>query len=96
MASVRDDKDTNIDMPDGWKFDPKRTSFVEVGALKDQRASMAVSLASSTVSSQHLKPDTEDEDEVTASDNTSTPGSKHSSSLIYVSLAILFCPLDLF
>ena len=85
LASVRDDKDTGVDTPDGMKIDPKRTSFVEVGALKNQRSSMAVSLVSSTVSSQHLKPDMEEDDEVTIGDNASTPGSKHSSSLIYVS-----------
>ena len=85
LSSVRDDKDMTVDSPDGMKIDPKRTSFVEVGALKDQRSSLAISLVSSTVSSQHLKPDLEEEDEVTISDDASTPGSKHSSSLLYVS-----------
>ena len=90
LASVCDDKDAAVDTPDGMKIDPKRTSFVEVGVLKDQRSSLAVSLVSSTVSSQHLKPDMEEEDDVTIGDDASTPGSKHSSSLIYVSFIVLF------
>ena len=96
LASVRDDKDMTVDSPDGMmKIDPKRTSFVEVGALKDQRSSLAVSLVSSTISSQHLKSDLED-DEVTINDVVSIPGSKHSSSLLYVSFLgikehIYFC-----
>lgn len=90
MASIREDEGTPTDVPDGWKVDPKRTSFVEVGALKDQRSSLAVSLVSSTTSSHQLKHDIDDDDEVTIGD-ISTPGSKHSDSAIFVSRVVHFC-----
>ena len=80
---MRDGEETAIDVPDGWKVDPKRTSFVEVGVLKDQRSSLAVSMVSSTASSQHLKL-ADIEEDATAS-GASTPSSKHSSTAIYVS-----------
>lgn len=82
LASVRDGEGTPTDVPDGWKVDPKRTSFVEVGALKDPRSSLTISQASSSLSSQHLKLPDMDEDEVTIGD-ANTPGSKHSSCSIY-------------
>lgn len=84
LASIRDEG-TPVDAPDGsiWKVDPKRTSFVEVGTLRDQRSSMAISLLSSTASSQYLK---QDEDEITVSGgDTSRPSSKHSDTTIFVS-----------
>ena len=84
LAGVHDEG-TPVDVPDGWKVDPKRTSFVEVGTLRDQRSSLAVSLISSTVSSQQLKQDIEEEDEITIGSDVNTPGSKHSSSSIFVS-----------
>lgn len=91
MASIHDGEGTAADVPDGWKVDPKRTSFVEVGALKDQRSSLAISLVSSTASSQHLKLPDIDEDEATI-DESSTPGSKHSSATLYVSSTfIMLC-----
>jgi len=80
------DEDAIVDMPDGWKV-PKRTSFVEVEALKDHRSSTAISLVSSTVSSLHLQQEV-DEDE--ASGDTSTPSDKLSGSYnitIFVSCA---------
>lgn len=80
---MRDGEETPVDVPDGWKVDPKRTSFVEVGVLKDHRASLAVSMVSSTASSQHLK--LADIEEDTTVSGASTPSSKHSSTAIYVS-----------
>ena len=85
---MRDGEGSSVDVPDGWKVDPKRTSFVEVGTLRDQRSSLAVSMPSSTASSprssQQLKLTDIDEDEASAS-GASTPSSKHSSTAIYVS-----------
>ncbi|XP_065882412.1 FYVE, RhoGEF and PH domain-containing protein 6-like [Dysidea avara] len=76
LANIQDDSGA-ADTPDGWKV-PKRTSFVEVTSLRDQRISLVPSLASTVASSRTSEHPQEDDDEINIGGDASTPGEKFS------------------
>jgi len=79
-----------VDTPDGWKV-PKRTSFVEVSSLRDQRISLVPSVASTVASSRTSGHPQEDDEELNIGGDASTPGEKFSGAtaapldVVYVS-----------